>query len=58
MLYLFLLGIPMSITGALITLSDRVSILFMRSAARASRRLSPLDDQQIGGLLMWVLGEG
>ena len=55
MLYLFLLGIPMSITGALITLSDRVLYPFYAAAPRVGG-LSPLDDQQVGGLLMWVLG--
>ena len=57
MLYLFLLGIPMSVTGALITLSD--SVLYPFYAAAPPPRvggLSPLNDQQIGGLLMWVLG--
>jgi len=56
MLYLFLLGIPMSITGALIALSDRVLYPFYAAAAPRVGGLSPLDDQQIGGLLMWVLG--
>src|SRR6266498_960135 len=57
MLYLFLLGIPMSVTGALITLSDAVLYPFY-AAAPVPRvgGLSPLEDQQIGGLLMWVLG--
>src|SRR3954465_4570622 len=55
MLYLFLLGIPMSITGALITLSDRVLYPFYSAAPRVGG-LTPLDDQQVGGLLMWVLG--
>jgi putative membrane protein len=55
MLYLFLLGIPMSITGALITLSDHVLYPFYSAAPRVGG-LGPLDDQQIGGLLMWVLG--
>jgi len=55
MLYLFLLGIPMSITGALITLSNSVLYPFYAAAPRVAG-LSPLDDQQIGGLLMWVLG--
>jgi putative membrane protein len=55
MLYLFLLGIPMAITGALIALSDRVLYPFYAAAPRVGG-LSPLDDQQIGGLLMWVLG--
>lgn len=55
MLYLFLLGIPMSVTGALITLADSVLYPFYATAPRVGG-LSPLDDQQIGGLLMWVLG--
>jgi putative membrane protein len=55
MLYLFLLGIPMSITGALITLSDRVLYPFYAAAPRVGGLL-PIQDQQIGGLLMWVLG--
>jgi len=55
LLYLFLLGIPMSVTGALITLSDSVLYPFYGTAPRVGG-LSPLDDQQIGGLLMWVLG--
>jgi len=56
MLYLFLLGLPMSITGALITLSDKVLYPFYAQAPRVGRGLDPLADQQIGGLLMWVLG--
>jgi len=57
MLYLFLLGIPMSVTGALITLSNSVLYPFYAAAPRVGGGgLSPLDDQQIGGLLMWVLG--
>ena len=55
LLYLFLLGIPMSVTGALITLSDSVLYPFYATAPRVGG-LSPLDDQQIGRLLMWVLG--
>jgi putative membrane protein len=55
MLYLFLLGIPMSVTGALITLANSVLYPFYATAPRVGG-LSPLDDQQIGGLLMWVLG--
>jgi putative membrane protein len=55
MLYLFLLGIPMSVTGALITLSEAVLYPFYAAAPRVGG-LSPLEDQQIGGLLMWVLG--
>jgi putative membrane protein len=55
MLYLFLLGIPMSVTGALITLSGSALYPFYAGAPRVWG-LSPLEDQQIGGLLMWVLG--
>ena len=55
MLYLFLLGIPMSVTGALIALPDRVLYPFYAQAPRVGG-LSPMQDQQIGGLLMWVLG--
>jgi putative membrane protein len=56
MLYLFLLGLPMSLTGALITLSDAVLYPFYAAAPRVSRGLDALADQQIGGLLMWVVG--
>ncbi|MGH9258518.1 MAG: cytochrome c oxidase assembly protein [Acidimicrobiales bacterium] len=55
MLYLFLLGIPMSVTGALITLADRVLYPFYAAAPRVWG-LTALDDQQIGGLIMWVAG--
>jgi putative membrane protein len=55
MLYLFLLGIPMSMTGALITLADRVLYPFYAAAPRVWG-LPPHADQQIGGLLMWVPG--
>jgi len=56
MLYLFLLGLPMSITGALITLSDAVLYPFYAEAPRVWKDVSALADQQIGGLLMWVVG--
>lgn len=55
LLYLFLLGIPMSIVGALITLADTPLYPFYAAAPRVWG-LSPLDDQQIGGLIMWVPG--
>jgi len=55
LLYLFLLGIPMSVTGALITLSSDPLYPFYAAAPRVWG-LSALQDQQIGGLLMWVLG--
>ena len=56
MLYLFLLGLPMSLTGALITLSDSVLYPFYGEAPRVWQDVGALADQQIGGLLMWVIG--
>jgi putative membrane protein len=56
MLYLFLLGLPMSLTGALITLSGAVLYPFYAEAPRVWADIGPLADQQIGGLLMWVIG--
>jgi putative membrane protein len=55
MLYLFLVGIPMQIVAALITLSDAVLYPWY-SAAPRTWGLMPLEDQQLGGLLMWVPG--
>ncbi len=55
MLYLFLVGIPMQIVAALITLSDDVLYPWYADAPR-TWSLTPLDDQQLGGLLMWVPG--
>jgi putative membrane protein len=55
MLYLFLVGIPMQIVAALITLSGSVLYPWYAVAPRMWG-LSPVDDQQLGGLLMWVPG--
>jgi putative membrane protein len=55
MLYLFLVGIPMQIVAALITFADEVLYPWYVAAPR-TWGLSPLDDQQLGGLLMWVPG--
>jgi putative membrane protein len=55
MLYLFLVGIPMQVVAALITTADQVLYPWYSVAAR-TWGLSPLDDQQLGGLLMWVPG--
>jgi putative membrane protein len=55
MLYLFLVGIPMQIVGALVTFADQVLYPWYAAAPR-TWGLSPLDDQQLGGLLMWVPG--
>jgi putative membrane protein len=55
LLYLFALGLPMSVAGALITLADDVLYPFYVSAPRVWG-LTPSMDQQVGGLLMWVVG--
>src|SRR2546426_340006 len=55
LLYLFALGLPMSLAGALITLADGVLYPFYASAPRVWD-LTPAADQQLGGLLMWVVG--
>jgi putative membrane protein len=55
MLYLFLIGIPMQLVGALITFADKVLYPWYAAAPRTGG-LSPLDDQQLGGLLMWIPG--
>ncbi len=55
MLYLFLVGIPMQVVAALITFADVVLYPWYVTAPRMWG-LSPLDDQQLGGLIMWVPG--
>ena len=55
LIYLFLLGIPMMFVAALITLADVVLYPWYAAAPRVWG-LSPLDDQKLGGLIMWVPG--
>lgn len=55
MLYLFLVGIPMQLVAALITLGNRLLYPWYAAAPR-TWGLSPVDDQQLGGLIMWVPG--
>jgi putative membrane protein len=55
MLYLFLVGIPMQIVAAMITLAGDVLYPWYAAAPR-TWGLTPLADQQLGGLLMWVPG--
>ena len=55
MLYSFLMSIPMSIIAIYITLADQVLYPAYASAPRVSW-LSPMDDQMLGGLIMWVPG--
>jgi putative membrane protein len=55
MLYLFALSVPMSVISALITLSESVLYGWYDAAPRVFN-LTALDDQQLGGLIMWVPG--
>ena len=55
MMYVFAFGIPTTILSAFITMSDSVFYPFYAAAPRISA-LSPLEDQRLGGLLMWVPG--
>lgn len=55
MLYCFLMVIPMSIVSIYITLADSVLYPAYASAPRLWG-LSPLEDQQMGGLIMWIPG--
>jgi putative membrane protein len=55
MLYCFLMSIPMSIIAIYITMADRVLYPAYSAAPRVTA-LSPMDDQMLGGLIMWVPG--
>lgn len=55
MLYCFLMVIPMSIVSIYITMADVVLYPAYASAPRVWG-LSPLEDQQMGGLIMWIPG--
>lgn len=55
MLYLFVLGIPMMIVAALITFSDTALYTWYAAAPRIFP-LDVLEDQRLGGVIMWVPG--
>ena len=55
MVYLFLVGIPMMISAALITFSDAELYRWYVEAPRLFP-LSALQDQRLGGVIMWVPG--
>ena len=52
-LYLFAFGIPMTAVAAMITGAEDVLYPFYAAAPRLFA-LSPLEDQRLGGLIMWV----
>lgn len=55
MLYCFLMSIPMSIVAIYVALADHVLYPVAATAPRVFGIL-PLQDQQIGGLIMWIPG--
>lgn len=55
MLYSFLMSIPMSVVAVYITMADQVLYPHYASAPRIMA-LSPMDDQLLGGLIMWIPG--
>jgi len=55
MLYTFLMSIPMSIVAVYIAMSDHV-LYPAYSAAPRVLPLSPLEDQLLGALIMWIPG--
>jgi len=55
MLYCFLMTLPMSVVAVYITMADHV-LYPAYSAAPRIMQLSPLEDQLLGGLIMWVPG--
>jgi len=54
-LYLFAIGLPASVVSAFIALSEEVVYPFYGRAPRVFA-LSALEDQQLGGMIMWVPG--
>lgn len=56
LLYLFLQTLPGMLLGALLTYGSRVYYGSYERAPRVWTALSPVLDQQIGGLLMWIGG--
>lgn len=56
MMYLFLVGIPMMISAALITFSRTALYSWYVEAPRVIPALTALEDQRLGGVIMWVPG--
>jgi putative membrane protein len=52
-LYLFVFGVPMTVVAAMITTAETVLYPFYGQAPVAFG-LTPLDDQRLGGVIMWV----
>jgi putative membrane protein len=55
MMYVFAFGVPTTVLSAFITLSDSVFYSWYEMAPRITS-LTPLEDQRLGGLIMWIPG--
>lgn len=55
MMYIFAFAVPTTIVAAFITMSDVVFYPWYALAPRVTG-LSPLEDQRLGGLIMWIPG--
>jgi len=53
LLYLFVFGIPMTVVAAFVTVAERPLYGWYAAAPRLFG-LTPLADQQLGGIIMWV----
>src|SRR4029453_2271330 len=53
LLYLFVFGMPMTVVAAMIASAEQVLYPFYEAAPRGTS-LTPLADQRLGGLIMWV----
>jgi putative membrane protein len=53
LLYLFVFGMPMTVVAAMITAAEQVLYPFYEAAPRVFD-LTPLADQRLGGVIMWV----
>jgi len=53
LLYLFVFGMPMTVVAAMVTAAEEVLYPFYAAAPRVFD-VTPLADQRLGGLIMWV----
>jgi putative membrane protein len=53
LLYLFVFGMPMTVVSAMVTAAETVLYPFYEAAPRITD-LTPLADQRLGGVIMWV----
>ncbi|HET8577262.1 MAG TPA: cytochrome c oxidase assembly protein [Methylomirabilota bacterium] len=56
LLYLFVVGLPMVMVAIFITMADTSLYPYYEAAPRVWEALTPLVDQHLGGLIMWIPG--